>query len=106
MLFDEKEMLEICNKYGIEVVESNGYPLDNGIEMNPETFSFKELMNEHKRIQYKTSIVVTESIKTHVSIEKTKNSEEFMSSTNTCCIEAECVDESITSTMNDISLAA
>ena len=27
MLFNEEEMLKVCRKYGIDVVEKDGYPL-------------------------------------------------------------------------------
>lgn len=45
MLFDEKQVIEICNKYGIETVEKKGYPLYQGKEMD-ESFSIAEIMRE------------------------------------------------------------
>lgn len=36
MLFSEKEILELCNNLGIEVVEKEGYPLLNDIEITPD----------------------------------------------------------------------
>lgn len=45
MLFDEKEVVEICKKYGIETVEKEGYPLYQDKEMN-ESFSIAEIMRE------------------------------------------------------------
>ena len=45
MLFDEKQVLEICNKYGIETVKKEGYPLYQGKEMD-ESFSIAEIMRE------------------------------------------------------------
>lgn len=44
-MFDEKQMLEICKKYGIETVEKKGYPLFQGKEMD-ENFSIAEIMRE------------------------------------------------------------
>lgn len=36
MLFNEKEMIELCSEMGIEIVEKKeGYPLLNGIELTP-----------------------------------------------------------------------
>lgn len=45
MLFDEKQVLEICKKYGIETVRKEGYPLYMGKEMD-ENFSIAEIMRE------------------------------------------------------------
>lgn len=45
MLFNEAEMLKICEKYGIEVVEKEGYPLDMDQEMD-ENFSVEMIMRE------------------------------------------------------------
>lgn len=45
MLFNEKEMLELCEKHGIEIVEKEGYPLLDGAEMSSD-FSISELLNE------------------------------------------------------------
>lgn len=45
MLFDEKQVLEICKKYGIETVRKKGYPLYQGKEMD-ESFSIAESMRE------------------------------------------------------------
>lgn len=53
MLYDEKQMLEICKKYGIETVEKEGYPLYQGKEMDGN-FSYSEMMHRH--------IPVTDSI--------------------------------------------
>lgn len=53
MLFDEKQMLEICKKYGIETIEKEGYPLYQGKEMD-ENFSISEIMHEPIRVKYNT----------------------------------------------------
>lgn len=45
MLFDEKQVLEICKKYGIETVRKKGYPIYQGKEMD-ERFSIAEIMRE------------------------------------------------------------
>ena len=44
-MYDEKQMLEICKKYGIETVKKEGYPLYMGKEMD-ENFSIAEIMRE------------------------------------------------------------
>ena len=49
MLYNEKEMLEICKKYGIETVRKEGYPLFQGKEMD-ENFSIAEIMREPVKI--------------------------------------------------------
>lgn len=50
-MYDEKEVVEICKKYGIEIVEKEGYPLYQGIEMD-ENFSIAEIMRELIPINY------------------------------------------------------
>lgn len=45
MLFDEKEMIDLCEKYGIPVVENNGVPMFEDKDM-PEEFLISEVMNE------------------------------------------------------------
>lgn len=45
MLYDAKEVVEICKKYGIEMVDGKGAPLYMGKEMD-ENFSFSEMMHE------------------------------------------------------------
>lgn len=44
-MYDKKEVIEICNKYGIETVETEGYPIYMGKEMD-EKFSIAEIMRE------------------------------------------------------------
>lgn len=44
-MFNEKQMLDICKKYGIDVAEKDGYPLLMGEEMD-ENFSAEEMMQE------------------------------------------------------------
>lgn len=45
MLYDEKEVVEICKKYGIETIETEGYPIYMNKEMD-ENFSIAEIMHE------------------------------------------------------------
>ena len=45
VLYNEKEVVEICNKYGIETVENKEYPLYQGKEMD-EKFSIVDIMHE------------------------------------------------------------
>lgn len=45
MLFDEKEMIELCEKYGIPVVENKGIPMFKNEDMT-EDFLISEVMNE------------------------------------------------------------
>lgn len=45
MLYNEKEVMEVCKKYGIETVKKNGMPLYKGKEMD-ENFSIAEIMHE------------------------------------------------------------
>lgn len=68
MLFDEKEMLDICKKYGIDVVEKKGYPLCNGQEMD-ESFSVRDIMNDtyHASINKKT--IYSEIMEVRISID-------------------------------------
>lgn len=49
MLYNEKEVIEICNKYESETVEEKGYPLYQGKEMD-ENFSIADIMREPVRI--------------------------------------------------------
>ena len=67
MLFDEKQMLEICKKYGIETVEKEGYPLYQGKEMD-ESFSFSEMMHQTVRVKHNTR----DKVLTHVKCLKRK----------------------------------
>ena len=50
MLYDEKEVTEVCKKYGIETVKKKGAPLYMGKEMD-ENFSFSEMMHEPVKIK-------------------------------------------------------
>jgi len=45
MLYDEKEVVKICKKYGIETINKKGMPLYKGKEMD-ENLLISELMNE------------------------------------------------------------
>ena len=42
---NEDEVKRICEKYGIETVEKEGYPIYMGKEMD-ENFSFSEMMRQ------------------------------------------------------------
>lgn len=53
MLYDEKELMEVCKKYGIKTVKKKGMPLYKGKEMD-ENFSIAEIM--HESIPIKVSI--------------------------------------------------
>ena len=57
MLFDEKEMLELCKKYDIPVVENNGVPLFENEEMTEE-FLISEIMNE-PYVSYNSNINIS-----------------------------------------------
>lgn len=76
MLFDEKEMLDICQKYGIPLVEKEGYPLYMGEEMN-ENFSVEKMMHESCQFAYSEKVMYKESINLSLSVhfdkEKTNN---------------------------------
>ena len=45
MLYDEKEVMEVCKKYGIKMVKGKGMPLYKVKEMD-ENFSIAEIMHE------------------------------------------------------------
>ena len=45
MLYDEKEVIEICKKYDIETIETEGYPMYMDEEMDAN-FSIAEIMYE------------------------------------------------------------
>lgn len=62
MLYDEKQMLEICKKYGIETVKKNGMPLYKGKEMD-ENFSFSEMMHQTVRVKRNTKDEVLAHVK-------------------------------------------
>lgn len=44
-LYNKKEMLHVCKKYGIETVKKVGAPLYQGKEM-ADDFSFEKIMRE------------------------------------------------------------
>lgn len=44
-LYNKKEMLHVCNKYGIETVKKVGAPLYQSKEINDD-FSFEKMMQE------------------------------------------------------------
>lgn len=45
MIFNEKEMLEVCQKYGIGIIEKEGGPLYDGQEMD-DNFSMYDIMHD------------------------------------------------------------
>ena len=45
MLYNEEEVLNICKKYGIETIETEGYPIYMDEEMD-ENFSIADIMHE------------------------------------------------------------
>lgn len=45
MLFDEKEVLDVCAKYGIATIKKEGYPLFEGQEMD-ESFKLSSIFAE------------------------------------------------------------
>ena len=45
MLYNEEEVSNICKKYGIETVKTEGYPIYMDKEMD-ENFSIAEIMRE------------------------------------------------------------
>lgn len=67
MYFDENEMLEICKKYGIDVIEKEGYPLCNGRELN-DSFSIRDIMNDICNIAVNMKTIYTETLDLKVSI--------------------------------------
>lgn len=56
MLYNEEEVLNICKKYGIETVETEGYPLYMGEEMD-ENFSISGIMNEPMKIIQSSDLI-------------------------------------------------
>ena len=70
MMFNEKEMLELCEKYGICVVEKEGYPLLGGIELSPD-FSISELLDEAHSVNVEERTLYTNSIKMRVDFSST-----------------------------------
>ena len=62
MLYDEKEVMEVCKKYGIKTVKKNGMPLYKGKEMD-ENFSFSEMMHEPIRVKRNTRDKVLAHVK-------------------------------------------
>lgn len=67
MLYDEKEVVEICKKYGIKTVKKKGMPLYKGKEMD-ENFSFSEMMHQPIRVKHNTR----DKVLTHVKCLKWK----------------------------------
>lgn len=45
MLFNEEQMRNLCKEYGIDVVEENGYPMLNNIEITSE--DIKAAISDH-----------------------------------------------------------
>lgn len=67
MLFNEKEMLDICEKYGIDVVEKDGYPLYNGEDLSPD-FAISELMHESYKTIIQEKTIFAQSIEMKLSL--------------------------------------
>ena len=67
MLFNEKEMLKVCRKYGIDVVEKDGYPLYNGQEID-ESFSIRDIMNDSCNTGINEKIIYSEVLEINVNI--------------------------------------
>lgn len=67
MLFDEKEMLEICKKYDIEAIEKDGYPLYNDQEMD-ENFSISNILNNSSDIDTRKKNIYLKTIDLDISI--------------------------------------
>ena len=62
MLYNEEEVLNICKKYGIETVETEGYPIYMYEEMD-ENFSIAEIMHEPiKAIHSSDSVKISMSV--------------------------------------------
>ena len=62
MLYNEEEVLNICKKYGIETVETEGYPIYLDEEMD-ENFSISEIMHEPiKTIRSSDSVKISMSV--------------------------------------------
>ena len=78
MLFNEKEMLELCKKHSIDVVEKEGYPLFNGIELSPD-LSISELLNNphcttiEEKTLYSKSAKISINFNSNIIIENTDN---------------------------------
>lgn len=67
MIFDEKEMLEVCQKYGIDVVEKKGYPLYDGIEMD-ENFSMNNIMHDTYSIGIDGKTIYSETLELEMPV--------------------------------------
>lgn len=67
MIFNEKEMLEVCQKYGIDVVEKKGYPLYDGIEMD-ENFSMNNIMHDTYSIGIDGKTIYSETLELEMPV--------------------------------------
>lgn len=87
MLFNEKEMLKVCRKYGIDVVEKDGYPLYNGQEID-ESFSICDIMNESCNASLTEKIIYSEVLEINVDIDFESNDYAncFLDSLDKLCI--------------------
>lgn len=83
MLFDENQMLDICKKYGIDVIEKDGYPLYMGEEMD-ENFSAEQMMKEHNSFHTNNALSSKECIKITIPVfyETQKKYNHFLSESN------------------------
>lgn len=67
MIFNEKEMIEVCQKYGIDIIEKEGYPLYDGNEMN-ETFSMEDIMHDTYTISIDEKTIYSKTLELKVSV--------------------------------------
>ena len=112
MLFNEKEMLKVCRKYGIDVVEKDGYPLYDEQEID-ENFSICDIMNDSCNVGINEKIIYSEVLEINIGIDFESNDYANCSSDGLdklCIIETENNEryEGIGSLMlnNNISIAA
>lgn len=68
MLFNEKQMLDVCKKYGIDVIQKDGFPLYQGVEMD-ENFSVDEIMYETSSFVGSGNVIFQEMVSIPVFFE-------------------------------------
>ena len=68
MLFNEQEMLEVCKKYGIDVVEKDGYPLFKNEEMDDD-FSMYNIMHDSCGIDIQEKTLYSKTMNLKIPIE-------------------------------------
>ena len=72
MLYDNEEMLRICEKYGIETIEKEGAPLYLGKEMT-EDFSFEQMMREPCVIKDDNIVTLSENFSFTIHVHSYNN---------------------------------